>query len=861
MNLNDLDLNFYILMNNDIASKLNFDKNEIKDYFMTTQNDEKRIFSKEHSKLFLDHDWNEYLNNNIDIRNKNINSEILSFKHYINYGKNEKRKIYSKNIQNQIKNDNNNVNFDKVINFIFCRNFYPFLSNKTNFEILNYINKNKSKTDLVYSDHHSYLFTSYDWNMYINKNNDLKINKINNVQSAFIHFIQYGQYENRKIYKKYTQEKKIEEPSSSQEKKNEELPSSQEKKNKELPSSDELIINDNYENTSNNILKEFNNNNIDHVYKLLENNLIIQSNYLNLPFSNKIDERSYDFMNNNNLWYFDHNYYYKLNKNYYKLDNDPIFLLNHYLNEGMKKYLPFNKNHYLIYINSDWELYKKENNILEEDNYNLLINYLKINVYMNKNIKLESKYNYYDFINTFYNELNNTNNNIKINYYLFLNDENDKKFFPDIFNYFIYNIIDWNSFKKDNKLNFLKDECFHYFLKNIDDMNHLKITFLNINDINLDIDLLVKHSKFKPFILEIFNYITKDTNDLYESNLLFNQIFNYKVLEIPNDFKIEKKNDKYSSIKINIFIHYLNNYDNLYNLLNSIFLQSHKNIKIIILNIIDDKLLTDKINELKKINILSGIEIAIIDIIDIKDIQLNNYIDYHDLNLIINDNYFFKNNNILNSLIDFNNKSYNKIIINKNVYLNELNNFCIINSNDLLNNTHLLINYYIIESSIIFNDHSILIENKININQKKNINIYNQIYKDFEKNNTFKISYPIYIFNNNKSLKEIKPSYFYKNIYLEDKYTFDNYLRSLKEINQYQYIIIIQMNKIKNFNNIHFEEIKEKLSNDLIPIYYKTKRKNCLNISDKFINIKNNEAFLCSKRLLTDYINHKLYPL
>ena len=249
------------------------------------------------------------------------------------------------------------------------------------------------------------------------------------------------------------------------------------------------------------------------------------------------------------------------------------------------------------------------------------------------------------------------------------------------------------------------------------------------------------------------------------------------------------------------------------------------------------------------------------DIIDIKDIQLNNYIDYHDLNLIINDNYFFKNNNILNSLIDFNNKSYNKIIINKNVYLNELNNFCIINSNDLLNNTHLLINYYIIESSIIFNDHSILIENKININQKKNINIYNQIYKDFEKNNTFKISYPIYIFNNNKSLKEIKPSYFYKNIYLEDKYTFDNYLRSLKEINQYQYIIIIQMNKIKNFNNIHFEEIKEKLSNDLIPIYYKTKRKNCLNISDKFINIKNNEAFLCSKRLLTDYINHKLYPL
>ena len=124
MNLNDLDLNFYILMNNDIASKLNFDKNEIKDYFMTTQNDEKRIFSKEHSKLFLDHDWNEYLNNNIDIRNKNINSEILSFKHYINYGKNEKRKKNLKNIQNQIKNDNNNVNFDKVINFIFCRNFF-----------------------------------------------------------------------------------------------------------------------------------------------------------------------------------------------------------------------------------------------------------------------------------------------------------------------------------------------------------------------------------------------------------------------------------------------------------------------------------------------------------------------------------------------------------------------------------------------------------------------------------------------------------------------------------------------------------------------------------------------------------------
>ena len=88
-------------------------------------------------------------------------------------------------------------------------------------------------------------------------------------------------------------------------------------------------------------------------------------------------------------------------------------------------------------INSDWKNYKINNKIEKETNYLALINYLKYKIYFNKHVQINLKYNKNDFNNHFYNELNNYNNNSLINYYLFLNDENEHKLFPDIFNYFI----------------------------------------------------------------------------------------------------------------------------------------------------------------------------------------------------------------------------------------------------------------------------------------------------------------------------------------------------------------------------------------------------------------------------------------
>jgi len=97
MNTNKLeiefDINFYIAMNNDVAIKYNFDYNKIKEHFFKIGFNEKRIFSINHSNLFYYNDWNKYINKNKDILSQKINNEILAFKHYLEHGMNEKRKI------------------------------------------------------------------------------------------------------------------------------------------------------------------------------------------------------------------------------------------------------------------------------------------------------------------------------------------------------------------------------------------------------------------------------------------------------------------------------------------------------------------------------------------------------------------------------------------------------------------------------------------------------------------------------------------------------------------------------------------------------------------------------------------------
>ena len=873
MNLEkNLDLNFYILMNKDIAQKFNNNKNEIKNYFLNTKNKDKRLFSIDQSDFFIQYDWNKYIKNNSDLIKKNINSDLLGFKHYMEHGKFENRIIYKIDQENKNTNIDNN-NYNDNINIEFCKLFYPDLfSTKSNIEIMNYFKNHKNKKNMVFSNKHCYLYNHYDWNLYIQNNSDLIKNNIYNVEDAFIHYIKYGQYEERIIYLKQHEmnnviiekntkmeikvnheiNKEINNEINNNEKKEIESNLKNNNEKKEIESNlknknkkkDNVILKDEYKNTSNDILKEFKNNNSEKTLELLKENLIIQNHFLNLPFSNNIEKISIDLYNNDLLTSFDPIYYYKMNKDNYSLEDDKLFLINHFFNIGMKDFLPFNKQHYLIYINSDWENYKINNKIEKETNYLALINYLKYKIYFNKHVQINLKYNKNDFNNHFYNELNNYNNNSLINYYLFLNDENEHKLFPDIFNYFIYKFINWNEFNKNNKLNLSINESFYYFIKTINSFDQLNIQFLNINNLNIVKDKLIHHKNFKPFILNVFNYISKNTTSISKANSDFNTIFNYKILNIPDKFNIINENNNISSsIELNIFIHYLNNNLNLINLLNSIFLQNFKKIKIFIVNIIDDNKLIDKINEIKKIKILESIKIEIIEIKDINSIELVKYIKFNEMNMILNDNIYFKNTNVINYFMNLiNTNHFNTIFYQKNK--NNQHDFLLLNSCYLINNPHLIINYYLYESN------NRLKNNALFINNIKNEYNYEHLYKDFEKNIQLNHSIPIYVFFKNKN-NIIQYPFKYEPVILNNQNNFNEETKSILKFIKYEYIIFIQMDKIENIKYIHFDILKEKSSSIIQPIYYKSRRKKNLDtIDNKKFKLDDYEAFICNTKML-----------
>ena len=861
MNLEkNFDLNFYMLMNKDITYKFKNNKNEIKNYFLDTKNNENRLYSIDQLEFFIQHDWNKYLKNNTDLLKKNINTEISAFKHYMEYGKFEERNIY------EIKKENKNINIDKKtnynendINIDICKLFYPELFNtKSNNEIINYFKNQKNQKNLVHSNKHYHLYERYDWNLYIHYNSDLLHNKIYNLKDAFIHYINFGQYEKRTIYLKYNDNPKIDDnknnKSNNKSNYNNNKTDNNDDKNKinqkekkyNLKNiniqNDNLILKDEYENTKNYSIDQY--NNTEKILELLEKNLLIQNHFLNLPFSNNIEKLSNDSIDNNLLNSFDPIYYYKMNKDNYSLEDNNLFLINHFFNIGIENFLPFNKQHYLIYINSDWKNYKIKNKIEKESDYSAFINYLKYKIYFNKHVQIKLKYDKNDFNNYFYNELNNYNNNILINFYLFLNDENEDKLFPDIFYYFIYNFIDWNEFNKNNNLNLSITESYYYFIKTIDSFDHLNIKFLNINNLNIDKNKLIHHKNFKPFILNVFNYISKNSTSVFKANLDFNTIFNYKILYIPNNFKIINKNNSVSStIELNIFIHYLNNNLNLINLLNSIFLQNFKRVKLFIVNIIDDNKLIDKINEIKKIKILQFIKIEIIQLNDINSLKLNNYIKFNDMNMILNDNIYFRNNNALNEFMNLiNTNHFNTIFYQKNK--NNEHDFLLLNSCYLINNPHLIINYYLYKSNNKLNNNALF------INNIKNVYNYEHIYKDFEKNIQLNNSIPIYVFSKNKN-NNINYPFKYEYIILNNKSNFNEEVKSILKLNKYKYIIFIQMDKIENIKYIHFNILEEKSSSIIQPIYFKDKIKKNLDTTDnKKFNLDDYEAFICNTNML-----------
>ena len=67
-----------------------------------------------------------------------------------------------------------------------------------NKELLN--NKKISETLKIINEEDMTFFINHDWNMYLNTHRDLEQYKINNVEKAYLHYMNHGKKENREIF-------------------------------------------------------------------------------------------------------------------------------------------------------------------------------------------------------------------------------------------------------------------------------------------------------------------------------------------------------------------------------------------------------------------------------------------------------------------------------------------------------------------------------------------------------------------------------------------------------------------------------------------------------------------------------------
>lgn len=845
---NEFDINFYITMNNDLAVRFGYNFSKIKQHFFSIGFKENRLYSKSHSNLFYYHDWIKYMNKNKDILSKQINNDILAFKHYLYHGMKEKREIYKKEY---LKYESVTIPCEsnlEIIDIAFFKKVNTQFSGLNDSEIIKFICENKN--ECLYTINHRYLYENYDWNQYLIDYPDLKINKIFSKIDALLHYTLFGSKEGRNI-------KSLKNKSET----NKNFDSNTENENQE-ENQEENIVNNNCIN----ILDKIENPELydENLIELFKNNILENSNNLDID---KYDIK--DITEMNKMYEilsldFDYIYYYKLNNKKYKLENNEESCIIHFLHDGLNNYLPYSKNHYLLYINYNWNEYAEKYSLTKNDDFNSFCHYIQNNYYFNNKTNLPSiKYSINDFINEFYNKIYYNKTKFLISYRNFLQIEDENKIYPNLFNYFLYQVINWESFKSENNLKNTTIELMNILIKSDFDLKKYKIDFNTITTLNIpDKQKLLDLSQFKHFYNKIINYIKHNKNiyNIIAINNEFNKLFNKDLFDIPSKFIFKNYNPyvnkKNKNLSFNIIISYIHKYEPLYNMLLSILYQNFNNYKIIILNKCNDSELENKINDLKKAqNILN--EIVIINNNNINDTNLKNNINIFDINLLIDTNYYFSNNNIfefLNELYEKNNYCFEKVLIEKKTHNNkQINSLLIINSNILLNNLFLLHNYFEYEFDInyITNiNNLLLINNKHFIDHK----FYNS---DIKINDLIIFTYPIFIiYENKENVKYIKDINYYILFHSSNNKEFNNFIKYLNDNNIYDYINIIFIDKVvNNFDLININPIKVD-SYNIINIYTKSKRRSVKKNYKNLPKINTYEALVCNYFTRNNYLKN-----
>ena len=556
---NKYDWNYYLITNTHILNIISVNSiNDLIDYFifhdiykedvilyLLENNNEtinQNIEIKKIDKSLEDdvHDWNSYINDNLDLKENGINNIFDAFGHYVLYGKNEGRKIKFKQI--------NIINPENLVNFI---DYYE----------------------------------KYDWNLYLLQYPDLLDNKINTEMKACIHYLKTGCIESRLINLKKNLNKKDDSS------KNNKIEDSKNKpediKNKpEDNSKNNKIIN----NSKNNKIIDNSKNN-----KIIDNKTFYNKIDDDKVINNKIDDDKVIDNNNENIML--KNIYNKINNsknnncikyNEVLSDNEELtmdsFLDNDSNNDSNNDSDDDSNNDSDDDSNNDSD--DDSNNDSDDDSddysdkkFNKESDKESENDSLNdKNLLLNNEYNIIEH-NTF--EINckiceEYDINFDLSIYKYLN--NDLKFLTDIEYYlhfiksgkmeyrafskkhlFIYQNYDWDKFQKSYKLKISNStDYLRHYLKN--SKKYIIYPKYNIHNFNIDFCKL---------------YFHLETND--EDNTIVNK--NLKIYENNELYKLFLMNNDHDKIYFNYsnyFIYQLIDWNYFYEN-NTIQVENNKN--------------------------------------------------------------------------------------------------------------------------------------------------------------------------------------------------------------------------------------------------------------------------------------------
>jgi len=567
--------------------------------------------NKEDIDLFINHDWTMYLNTHIDLKQHKINNIDDAYNHYINYGKNENRTLFKlifdeQNTMNdsfiidelyQLNNDTNQeinrlqqqkeIKEQEKKKELHKKNMLIKNENK---ELLN--NKKISETLKIINEEDMTFFINHDWNMYLNTHRDLEQYKINNVEKAYLHYMNHGKKENREIFSldipssnetivvlNTTKENNIKEVCNIQEEYNfqeehnihlESKINQESSLEKQIPmimeNKSETLYHQNddkdffdqhdwnrYLIDNNDLFKEGIQTELDAYYHYLtygqfekrilhkkkkivliadNDNKIKIKNQKKITAPNYIDNNTQtkELSNDELMKQFNYNYYSKMNND---VDNhqNKFYMTYHFLNFCKEEDRPYTREDYLLYLNYDWEKYYNQIESSKKKNRGFRHFAKEVKNNTIKNLEKYLKFKKEDICLDFFKIYFQINWEISLEeaFLYYLNIEEEEKILLNYDNYLIYLLIDWTYFQNNNSVP--STNYVDYFFKHYqkNQQFYLKFHFLHVK----------KYIKKEIYVNNHLHYFKELTNfqQFLNSQILFqDHTFLQNIVDINNVF-------------------------------------------------------------------------------------------------------------------------------------------------------------------------------------------------------------------------------------------------------------------------------------------------------------------------------------